>query len=138
VTEGIETVLRHRQQALANGWHLSAMSGEIALCRPPRKRHKQDPPRIGAVDDEVRYPVRQGVGFAGTGTGNDQKRATQGAIAIRNAMLYRTALLSIEGIERGGCQGHDRIILHMEFRRSRISGSFAMTPMMAGAAYLDR
>src|SRR6266404_1049542 len=32
VTEGIKTVLRHRQQALANGWHLSAMSGEIALA----------------------------------------------------------------------------------------------------------
>ena len=44
-------------------------------CRPPRKRHEQDPPRVGAVDDQVGNPVRQGVGLAGTGTGNHQKRA---------------------------------------------------------------
>jgi hypothetical protein len=59
--------------------------------------------------------VSQRVHLARTGTGNDQKRATQGAIPIRNSMLYRTALLSIEGIEMGGCQRHDRIILRWSF-----------------------
>jgi hypothetical protein len=70
---------------------------------------------ICAVDDKVGHPVRQGVGFAGAGTGNDQERPTQGAIPFGNSMLYRTALLSIESIEMDGCQGHDRIILRLEF-----------------------
>src|ERR1035438_9128246 len=53
-------------------------------------------------------------------------------------MLYRTALLRIERIEMDRGQGHHRIILRMEFRRSRISEWFAMTPTIAGAAYFDR
>jgi hypothetical protein len=28
----VETILRHRQQAQINGWHLSALSGEVALA----------------------------------------------------------------------------------------------------------
>ena len=82
--------------------------------RTPRKRHEQNPSRIGAVDNEVGYSMCQGVGLAGTGTGNDQKRTTRGAIPFRNSMLDGAALLSVEGIEMG-CQGHDRIILRMEF-----------------------
>jgi hypothetical protein len=39
--------------------------------------------RVCTVDDEVGNPVGQGVGFAGPGTDNHQKRATQGAIPIR-------------------------------------------------------
>lgn len=71
--------------------------------RPPRKRHEQDPPRVSAVHDQMCDPVSQRVRLTGTGTRNDQERATQGAIPIRNSMLYRTALLSIEGIEMDGC-----------------------------------
>jgi len=59
--------------------------------------------------------MSQRIRLAGAGTGNDQKRATQGAIPFRNSMFYRTALLSIESIEMGGCQAHDRIILCIEF-----------------------
>jgi hypothetical protein len=83
-------------------------------CRSPRKRHEQDPSRIGAVDNEMGYSMCQGVGLAGTGTGNDQKWITRGAIPFRNSMLDRAALLRVEGIEMG-CHGHDRIILRMEF-----------------------
>jgi DNA-binding winged helix-turn-helix (wHTH) protein len=32
VDEGVETILRHRQRALANGWRYSALSGEVALA----------------------------------------------------------------------------------------------------------
>lgn len=32
VSEGVETVLRHRRQAELNGWRLSAMTGEVALA----------------------------------------------------------------------------------------------------------
>ena len=31
VSEGVETILRHRRQAQLNGWRLSAMTGEVAL-----------------------------------------------------------------------------------------------------------
>jgi len=32
VSEGVETILRHRRQAQLNGWRLSAMTGEVALA----------------------------------------------------------------------------------------------------------
>ncbi|MHC2286643.1 AAA family ATPase [Bradyrhizobium barranii] len=32
VSDGIETILRHRRQAELNGWRLSAMTGEVALA----------------------------------------------------------------------------------------------------------
>ena len=70
--------------------------------------------RVRTVEDEVRNPARQGVGFAGPGTGNHQKRPPKAQFPSENSMLYRTALLSIEGIEIG-CHSHDRIILRMEF-----------------------
>jgi hypothetical protein len=65
--------------------------GHFGGC-PPRKRHEQDPPRIGAVDNEVSYPVRQGVGLAGTGPGDHQERAAGSAIQFSDTMLYGTTL----------------------------------------------
>jgi hypothetical protein len=56
-------------------------------CRPPRKCHEQDPPRIGAVDNQVGYSMRQGIGLAGTGAGNDQKRDAGQAIRSGYSML---------------------------------------------------
>jgi DNA-binding winged helix-turn-helix (wHTH) protein len=32
VSEGVETILRHRRQAQINGWRLSALTGEVALA----------------------------------------------------------------------------------------------------------
>jgi hypothetical protein len=42
-------------------------------------------------------------------TGNDQKRTAQGVIP------FGTALLSIETVQKGECQGHNRIILIADF-----------------------
>ena len=42
--------------------------------RPAREGHQQDPPRIGAVDDQMRDPVGERVGLAGPGAGDDQER----------------------------------------------------------------
>src|SRR5690606_33022871 len=42
-------------------------------CGAAREGEQQDAPWIGATDDEMRNPVRQGVGFAGTGARDDQE-----------------------------------------------------------------
>ena len=42
--------------------------------RAAREGHQQDAARIGAVDDQMRDAVRQRVGLAGAGAGDDQQR----------------------------------------------------------------
>ena len=42
--------------------------------RAAREGQQQDAPRIDAADDEMRDPMRQGVGLAGAGAGDDQQR----------------------------------------------------------------
>ena len=52
-----------------------------------RERHQQNPPRIGAVDDQVRNAMRQGVGLARTGAGDDEERRPRRAVLLPDAML---------------------------------------------------
>jgi len=64
---------------------------------------------IDAVDHQVRDAVRERIGLAGAGTGNDQQRP--GAIALlgqRFAMSDGLALRSIEPFEMRGRRGHGR------------------------------
>ena len=42
--------------------------------RPAGEGHQQNAARIGAVDDQMRDPMRQGVGLAGSRAGDDQER----------------------------------------------------------------
>ena len=71
-----------------------------------RKRHQQNPPRIGAVDDQVRDAVRQGVGLAGPGAGDDEERRARRAVLLPDAVLDGPPLLRIEGLKVGGGYRH--------------------------------
>ena len=68
--------------------------------RAARKRHQQDAVGIGAVDDQMGDPMRQGVGLAGAGPGDHQQRPATGLVA--NAMLGRAPLVRIQLVEIGG------------------------------------
>jgi hypothetical protein len=56
------------------------------------------------VDDEVRNPVCEGVGLAGSRAGDNEKRRSNSA-ALRHAMLHGSALFGIEAFQvfRSGC-----------------------------------
>ena len=60
--------------------------------RPPRKGHQQDAARIGAIDDQMRDAVRQRVGLAAAGAGNDQQRAADLPIRQADTVLDGLAL----------------------------------------------
>ena len=93
-----------------------------------RKRHQQNPSRIGAVDDQVRDPVRQGVGLAGPCAGDHQERRSRRAVLLPDAVLDGPPLLWIEGLKVGGGYRHGS---NRPFRekesRSLIPVLFAMT-----------
>ena len=67
-----------------------------------RKGHQQDAPRIGALDDQMRDAVRQRVGLAGTGAGDDQQRPGDLAVAMLDGLtlLRRSAWRDRRGCER--------------------------------------
>jgi len=75
------------------------------LCgRSSREGHQQDAPGVSAVDNEVRNPVGQRIGFARASASNDEERRSHNA-PLRHAMLDGAALLRIEFIEIGrSCQ----------------------------------
>jgi hypothetical protein len=64
-----------------------------------REGQEHDSAGIDAVGDEMAHPVRQGVGLAGAGTGNNQERA--GLSEHRPAVFHGAALLRIELCEIG-------------------------------------
>ena len=74
-----------------------------------RKRHQQDAARVGAIDDQMRDPVRQRIGLAGTSTGDHQQRRRRRRIALTHAVFHGRALFGIEAVEIGGRseQGND-------------------------------
>lgn len=49
---------------------------------PSREGHQQDTTRVGPLDDQVRDAVRQRVGLAGSGSGDDQQRPSDLPIPI--------------------------------------------------------
>ena len=68
---------------------------------PPGERHQQDAARVGAIDDQMRDPMGEGVGLAGPGAGDDQQRASRRAHAPAQAVLDGPPLLGIELFEVG-------------------------------------
>jgi hypothetical protein len=70
---------------------------------PPREGHQQDFAGIGAIDDQVGHPVRQGVGLAGPSPGNDEQWPAR-RIVLPDAMLDSPPLFRIEFFEIG--DGH--------------------------------
>jgi hypothetical protein len=71
---------------------------------PAREGHQQDFAGIGAIDDQVGYPVRQGVGLAGSRAGNDEQWPARRRIVLPDAMLDSPPLFRIEFFEIG--DGH--------------------------------
>ena len=91
-----------------------------------RKRHQQNAPGIGAVDDQMGDPVRQRVGLAGSGACNYQQRRSRPAVTPgHNAVLDGAALFRIEAFEVARRGWHVRIVLLM-IRPSLIPALFAM------------
>ena len=79
---------------------------------PARKRHQQDAARVGAVHDEVGDAVRQRVGLARAGSGDDQERPGH----VSAPMLDRQPLRVVQPAEIGRHVG-------------RIRGDVAHAPM---------
>jgi hypothetical protein len=71
---------------------------------PAREGHQQDFAGIGAIDDQVGHPVRQGVGLAGPRPGNDEEWRARRRIVLPHAMLDSPPLFRIEFFEIG--DGH--------------------------------
>ncbi len=67
----------------------------------PSEGEQQDPPRIGAMGDQLRDPMSQGGGFARAGTSDDQKRRAGRRSALgadpkrgsRSLRLIRSAVI---------------------------------------------
>jgi len=72
---------------------------------PARKRHQQNPARIGAVDDQVGDAVRQSTRLAAAGAGNDEKRPRREAIRLAVPVLDSLSLFRVQLIEIGEGQG---------------------------------
>ena len=72
-----------------------------------RECHQQNPPRIGAVDDQVGNAMRQGVGLARTCTRDDEERRARRAVLFPHAMLDGPPLFGVEGLKIGGGHGQD-------------------------------
>src|SRR3982074_439899 len=66
---------------------------------PAREGHQQDLAGIGAIDDQVGDPVRQGVGLAGPRPGNDEQWPAWRRIVLPRAMLDSPPLFRIEFFE---------------------------------------
>ena len=69
-----------------------------------RERQQHHAARIGAVDDQMRHPVGQRVGFARAGASDDQKRAGLGqrrSTVLDGAALLRVELCQIRGVHCG-------------------------------------
>jgi hypothetical protein len=67
----------------------------------PGECEQEDAAWIGPVDNQMRDAVGQRIGLARSGPGDDQERSCDvGAVAC-NAVLNRSALLEIEGLQVG-------------------------------------
>ena len=105
-------------------------SGHL-VGRPAREGHQQDAAGVGATHHQMRHPVRQRVGLARAGAGDDQQRPRR---LFARAMLGGAALVGIERVERGhracestGCGGVPANPIHALFaithrRRCRAAG----------------
>ena len=72
--------------------------------RPPGEGHQENPARIDAVDDQMRHPMRQGVGLAGSRPGDDQERRSRRACVFSDAVFDGPPLLVVQLLQIGS--GH--------------------------------
>ena len=72
--------------------------------RAAGKRHQQDAAGVGAVHDQMRDAMGEGVGLAGSGAGDDQQRRAR---TRSRTMLDGAPLFRIEAVEVGGCRWHE-------------------------------
>jgi hypothetical protein len=116
----IPRILAHhlRHQPLDPALHLAGGAA--------RKGHQQDAARIGAVDDQVRHPVRQGIGLARSGAGNHQQRDGSAR------MLHRLALLGVELVEIGRGWRARESVPEIEDRNRKHHSCFCSQLMNAG------
>ena len=87
-------------------WKVPAhVRGSLKRDGPSRERHQQDAAWVRAVDDQVRDPMGERVGFARSGASDNEKRRSNSA-ALCHAMLDSAALLGIKAFQvfRSGCQ----------------------------------
>ncbi len=68
--------------------------------RPAREGHQQDAGRVGAAHHQMRHPVRQRVGLARAGAGDDQQRPRRRRPA--HAVHDGAALVGVERVEMCG------------------------------------
>ena len=66
-----------------------------------REREEQHAAGVGPVDDQMGDAVRQRIGLAGAGPGNDQQRPGDVGTPAGDAVLDRTPLLGIQGFKIG-------------------------------------
>src|SRR5665213_3588513 len=76
--------------------------------RTPRKSHQQDTTRVGAIDQKVGDAMRQRVGLARSGAGDDEQRAADRA--RRDAVFGGVTLLGVEAAQMIEVGWHGRII----------------------------
>ncbi len=76
---------------------LQELTGAALHCRgcPARKRQQQNALRVRAVEDQVRDTIRECIGLAGTGAGNDKQRSVV-LLVRRGPMLHREPLRRVE------------------------------------------
>ncbi len=79
-------------------------------CGPAGEGQQENAAWIGAVDDEMGDTMRERVGLARSGPGDDQQRRSRVEPPAVDAVLDRLSLLGIELLEIGGVRKHGRII----------------------------
>ena len=64
-----------------------------------RKGHQQYSPGIGTIDDQMRDPVRQGVGLSGTRAGDDEERRARSGVLLPHTVLDSLSLFAVEAFK---------------------------------------
>ena len=105
--------------------------------------------RINAVDDQMRDPMRQGIGLARSGAGDDQERRSRRTGVLSNAVfdgppLFRIELLQIGDGHRGRSAGvlgatliHDSCFVRNRQRWKEVARLLAATACRKHRAALE-
>ena len=87
------------------------------LGRAPRERQHQDARRIDAVQHEMRGAMRQRVGLAGAGAGQDQQRAGADALVL-DAGVPKVAARRCCGLSASNAEVVLAFIIRKLYRRT--------------------
>ena len=97
--------IRHDPGIVAKDFARNTFDPPCHLGRgAPRKRHQQNPAGVRALDDQVGDAMGEGIGLAGTRSGNDEQWC-RGQSSL-GAVLDCAPLFGIEGFEVRGCWLH--------------------------------